>query len=296
MVTELLAAVAAWQTGPPLPVPRSEVASAAVKGEIVVAGGFLAGGASSGRVDAYSPERRRWRRLPNLPIAVNHAMAASYRGRLYVVGGYDGRGRVQRRFYVLAGRRWRQLAPLPVGRAAAGAAVVRDWLYVVGGVAPNRSLARVAYRYSFRRRLWSRMPAPTPREHLAVAADRSRIYAIGGRTGGLHPNLAGVEVFTPPSLSWVPTPPVPGPRRRSDRVGGGRGADGNASRGLRLLSVGGALDAASGSADAASRSRRRRNWLDRLCDRRRGRAPLGRQRPQRGARPPRGDQPPPPSA
>jgi non-specific serine/threonine protein kinase len=229
MVTELLAAVAAWQTGPPLPVPRSEVAAAAVKGEIVVAGGFLAGGASSGRVDAYSPERRRWRRLPNLPIAVNHAMAASYRGRLYVVGGYDGRGRVLRRFYVLAGRRWRQLAPLPVGRAAAGAAVVRDWLYVVGGVAPNRSLARVAYRYSFRRRLWSRMPAPTPREHLAVAADRSRIYAIGGRTGGLDQNLAVVEVFTPPSLSWVPTPPVPEPR-------GGTGA---AFAGGRIVSVGG---------------------------------------------------------
>jgi N-acetylneuraminic acid mutarotase len=229
MIAELLAVVAAWQTGPPLPVPRSEVAAAAVKGEVVLVGGFLADGASSGRVDVYSPERRRWRRLPNLPIAVNHAMAASYRGRLYVVGGYDGRGNVQRRFYVFAGRRWRRLAPLPAGRAAGGAAVVRDWLYVVGGVAQDRTLARVAYRYSFRRRLWSRMPAPSPREHLAVTADRSRIYAIGGRTGGLGQNLALVEIFTPPSLSWVATASVPEPR-------GGTGA---AFAAGRIVSVGG---------------------------------------------------------
>jgi hypothetical protein len=79
---------AVWKQGAPLPVPRSEVAAATVGKELVIAGGFLADGRSSRRVDAYSPVRNRWRRLPDLPVAVNHAMAASDGRRLYVAGGY----------------------------------------------------------------------------------------------------------------------------------------------------------------------------------------------------------------
>lgn len=41
-VLAAFAAVAAsWQIGPPLPVPRSEVAGTASRGEIVIVGGFL---------------------------------------------------------------------------------------------------------------------------------------------------------------------------------------------------------------------------------------------------------------
>jgi hypothetical protein len=75
----------AWKRGAPMPLPRSEVAAATVGDELVVAGGFLADGRSSRRVDAYSPARNRWRRLPDLPVAVNHAMAASDGHRLYLV-------------------------------------------------------------------------------------------------------------------------------------------------------------------------------------------------------------------
>ena len=57
---------AVWKRGTPLPLPRSEVAAATVGDELVVAGGFLADGRSSKRVDAYSPARNRWRRLPDL--------------------------------------------------------------------------------------------------------------------------------------------------------------------------------------------------------------------------------------
>src|SRR4051812_29446540 len=96
MVAELLGAAAAmagtWQTGPPLPLPRTEVAGAVVRDEIFIAGGYLANGQSSRRVDVYSTKTQRWRRAADLPVGVNHAMGASYAGRLYVIGGYAGTG------------------------------------------------------------------------------------------------------------------------------------------------------------------------------------------------------------
>ena len=137
MLAELLTAAGVlagtWSSGPALPVPRTEVAGAAVRGEIYVVGGYFADGRSSSRVDVYSPGKRRWRQAPDLPVAVNHAMAAAYRGRLYVVGGYGTSGPLRSTF-VLSANRWRRLAPLPGPRAAAGLAVAAGRLYVVGGV------------------------------------------------------------------------------------------------------------------------------------------------------------------
>jgi hypothetical protein len=43
VIAELIAVAAAmWQTGPALPVPRSEVAGAAGRDQVIVAGGVLA--------------------------------------------------------------------------------------------------------------------------------------------------------------------------------------------------------------------------------------------------------------
>lgn len=233
MVAELLAAagvvVGTWQTGPPLPLPRTEVAGAAVRSDVYVVGGYLADGRSSRRVDVYSPRTKRWRRGPDLPVAVNHAMAAAYRGRLYVVGGYGGSGRTLRSAHVLVGGRWRNLPPLPASRAAAGAAVAADRLYVVGGVLRPGVLARVAFAFDLRRRRWTTVPGPTPREHLAAAALGGNVYAIAGRTGGINQNLTLVESLTPGTRSWASTPSVPESR-------GGTGA---ATVAGRLLSVGG---------------------------------------------------------
>ena len=233
MVAELLAAagvvVGTWQSGPPLPVARTEVAGAVVRGEIYIAGGYLADGRSSSRVDVYSPATRRWRRAPDLPTSVNHAMAASYRGRLYVVGGYSGAGPVLRSAYVLTDGRWRRLRPLPAPRAAAGAAVAAGRLYVVGGVRRPGVLARVAYVLDLRRLTWATIPGPTPREHLAAAALGGKVYAIAGRLGGIDTNQTVVESFARGTRKWVRVPPVPESR-------GGTGATAAAGR---LISVGG---------------------------------------------------------
>jgi N-acetylneuraminic acid mutarotase len=233
MLAEVLAAVGvvagAWQTGPPLPVPRTEVAGAAVRGEIFVVGGYLADGRSSSRVDVYSTRTRRWRRGPDLPVAVNHATAASDRGRLFIVGGYGRSGTALRSAYVLTGRRWRRVAPLPAPRAAAAAAVAGGRLYIVGGVRQPGILARVAYALDLRRLRWTSLRGPTPREHLAAAALGRKVYAVAGRLGGIDTNQTVVESLTAGSRIWTRVPSVPQAR-------GGTGA---AAAEGRLVSVGG---------------------------------------------------------
>jgi N-acetylneuraminic acid mutarotase len=232
MLAGLLAAAVGvagtWQSGPPLPTKRTDVAGAALRGEIVVVGGYAADGSSVSEVDAYSPATRKWRHLPRLPVVVNHAAAASYRGRLYVVGGYGPTG-ARRSVYVLAGKRWRALHRMPTPRAAAGAAVVRGRLYVVGGVVHTGVLARVAYVLDLARGRWRTIPAPTAREHLAVTTDGRRIFAVAGRTAGIDTNLSVVESYTPGARTWQRLPPVPEPR-------GGTGATFVCGR---VISVGG---------------------------------------------------------
>src|ERR1700704_1772647 len=77
-----------WRRHAAMPEQRSEVAAAAVGGEIVVVGGFVADGSNSAHADAYSPAANRWRHLSDLPMSVDHAAAASANGRMYVIGGY----------------------------------------------------------------------------------------------------------------------------------------------------------------------------------------------------------------
>ena len=75
-----------WQSEPPLPTPRTEVAAAVAGNQIVVVGGYLADGTTTARVDVYDPVDRAWRRGPPLPLALNHA-AATTLGRSAVVVG-----------------------------------------------------------------------------------------------------------------------------------------------------------------------------------------------------------------
>ena len=219
----------AWQSHAPLPEPRTEVAAAVVRGEIIVVGGFTSGGGNSARVDAYSIAGNRWRRLPDLPVAVDHAAAAGANGRVYVVGGYGGDRAPLDAAFALENGAWRQLAPLPDPRAAAAAAIAGGRLYVLGGVDGRRSLARVAFALDLRTGRWARLPGPSPREHLAAAASGTRVYALGGRSAGIDTNTALFEAYDAAKRRWTKLAPVPQAR-------GGTGA---ALVSGRIVSIGG---------------------------------------------------------
>ena len=205
MIAALLAAAAMWQTDPPLPVARSEVAGANWRGYAVVAGGFLADGTSSARVDLYNSRIQEWSRLPDLPVAVNHAMAATGSGWLYLFGGY-GAGGARRDAYVFDRSRWRRLPPMPFARAAGGAAWVDNVVYVVGGIGP-RGPARSMLAYDIHRKRWRTLRGPRPREHLGVIATHGWIYAVGGRVAGRP--FSTVERWSPRVRRWRRVTPLP---------------------------------------------------------------------------------------
>ncbi len=224
-----VAAAGPWVSSTPLEAARTEVAAAMLRGEIVAVGGFLASGANSRRVDGYSPTTDTWRRLPDLPVSVDHAAAASWRGRLIVTGGYGADRRPLQAAFLLDGERWRELPRPPEPRAAAAAvATAAGKVYVVGGRGPQ-GLAREMLVLDLRTLRWSRLPGPTPREHLAATALGGHVYVLGGRLGGYDSNLATVEAYDPSTARWRRLPPLPEPR-------GGTGAAAIAGR---VVSVGG---------------------------------------------------------
>ena len=215
----------AWEGHTPLPDPRSEVAAATAGGDIVVVGGFIADGNNSSRVDAYSIADDRWRRLPDLPVSVDHASAASTGGRIYVTGGYGADRKPLRSAFVLDGGAWRRLPLMPDGRAAAAAAIAAGHLYVVGGRNGRRLLAKDAFALKLGSARWARIPGPTPREHLAAAASRNRIYAVGGRAAGLDSNTTAFEVVRRRCPALARARAAAGSARRH-----GRGGDRRAHR------------------------------------------------------------------
>jgi hypothetical protein len=218
-----------WDTHAPMPLPRTEVAAAAVGNEIVVVGGFTADGGASPRADAYSPARDTWRRLPDLPVGRHHAMAVGMGGKAYVLGGYSGTGATLRTAFVLENGAWRALPRMPFPRAAAGVGVSGRRIVVAGGIGEARRLARNALVYEVRTRRWSSAPGPTPREHLGVTSFAGTVYAIAGRTAGLDTNLLHFESWRLGQSRWQRLQPIPDSR-------GGTGAA--ALRG-QIVSAGG---------------------------------------------------------
>jgi Kelch motif len=218
-----------WDARAAMPLPRTEVAAAALGSEIVILGGFTSDGGASRRADAYAPARDAWRRLPDLPIGVHHAMAVSAGGKVYAIGGYASTGETLRAAFVLDRGAWRAIPRMPFPRAAAGAGAVRGKIVVAGGIGEARRLARNALVYDVRTRRWSVVPGPTPREHLGVTALGGVVYAVAGRTAGLDTNLLTFESFRPGDRSWRRLQPVPDAR-------GGTGAAGVAGH---IVSVGG---------------------------------------------------------
>ncbi len=228
-VAAVAAAAAAWVSGSPLPEPRTEVAAAPLGNRIVVAGGFLASGANSRRVDVYDAARDTWTRGADLPVSVDHAAAASWRGRVVVLGGYGADRAPLRTAFLYDGRSWRRLPSLPEERAAAAAAATADGrVWVVGG-RTRSGLATRALSLDLRTLRWRTVPGPRPREHLAATALGGRVYAVGGRLAGLDTNLGTVEAFDPRGGRWTRMPDLPDPR-------GGTGAAAIAGR---IVSVGG---------------------------------------------------------
>lgn len=225
-----------WKALPPVPTPRTEVAAAAIDDRIYVIGGFIEGGATTALVEVYDVATATWSRGPDLPVGVNHAMAAARDDTVVVAGGYAGPGlsNATERVFRLDGDRWEELPAMPEPRASGGAAFVGRRLHVVAGVGPG-GLAGEVFVLASDSSGWSRVPGPTPREHLGVAAPGGVLTTVAGRTGGIGSNLTVVERYDPDAQRWEPLPDLPTAR-------GGLAA--SATDSGRLVAVGGEEQAA----------------------------------------------------
>lgn len=203
----------AWIRLPDAPTPRTEVGAAFLDGVIYAAGGIgISGGSgrSLSTFEAFDVPVSSWKTLPDLPEPRHHSAVATLDGTVYVLGGYTDMAFTPSAkvfAFEVASARWREAPPLPEPLGAGGAAVLDGKIYFVGGV--DGSGATSARLYSFDGRAWRRLrDMPTPREHLAVAATSSFLYAIGGR----HPITGAAERYDPDEDVWESLPPKPTPR------------------------------------------------------------------------------------
>ena len=105
-----------WRTLAQAPIPRTEIAGAALDDRILLMGGFVEGGATVSLVEVYLPGEDRWEEGPPLPIALNHAMGTVVDGTVMVAGGFRGPGLTNPsdRVFALSGSgEWEEMAPLP---------------------------------------------------------------------------------------------------------------------------------------------------------------------------------------
>jgi N-acetylneuraminic acid mutarotase len=192
---------AEWETLSSAPNQRTEVAAAAAGGKIYLAGGFVPPGRTVPIVEVYDVAADSYARGPDLPLAVNHAMAAAWEGVVYVLGGYadaTGLASPTDRAFALTAGAWEELPAMPEVRAAGGAAAIDGKIYVAGGVGPD-GLADRTLVFDIAGRRWSTEDGvPTPREHLGVATDGSRLFVVGGRP----PNTDVLEAFDPATGKW----------------------------------------------------------------------------------------------
>ena len=99
---------------------------------------------------------------------------------------------------------------------------------------PPRRLAARSLQLDLRTLRWQGFAGiPRPREHLGVTALGGRVYAIGGRTGGLETNTAAADAYDPRTRAWYAPARRPHPARRQRGHRGRRPGRRRGRRGAR---------------------------------------------------------------
>lgn len=212
-----------WSTATPMPTKRTEVAAAALEGNIYVVGGFekpslgnVLNFAITPSVEMYDPVTDRWTSKAPMPVGLHHVGIGVAGGRLYVIGGYSKSGLsvwnpvATVYAYDPTTDSWTERASMPTARGALSVTEHDGKLYAIGGYDRKANNAQVEV-YDPVQNVWTTAaPLPTPRDHLATAAVAGRIYAIGGRVDGDYShNLAVTERYDPATGHWVRVADLP---------------------------------------------------------------------------------------
>jgi Kelch motif len=107
--------------------------------------------------------------------------------------------------------KWVDGPPVRHPRAAGGAAVVGDEIVVVGGRVGNPGQL-VTQTEVYDGTSWrDAADIPLPGDHLAVTADWSYLYAVGGRKFSADSNTVAVQRYDPKADRWTALTPTPEP-------------------------------------------------------------------------------------
>jgi hypothetical protein len=194
-----------WETAKPMPTPRSEIGAALIDGKIYVVGGLDGYARTSRAVEVYDIETDAWSTAPLMPQALHHPAVTTDGKKLYVIGGYVGIGFTQTDqayIYDPTIKGWSEMPRLEEFRGAAGAAFIDGRIFAVGGTDQSGPTASMIV-YDTTTGQWNdgRL-MPTPREHHAVSAVGSELFAVGGRQGGFDFNLDTAESYDVRTGKW----------------------------------------------------------------------------------------------
>lgn len=205
-----------WVDRAPLPLPRSEMAWAAVLNNRM----HIVGGYGEQRVDrpyhhVYDQAADKWLSAPQLPRGANHVGVAVVGGRLYAIGGFVEQNRKPDNLcFVLDGETWRSIAPLPRPCGAIACVELNAMLHAVGGAIGDtfESKKSIDWHLVYDPRIdqWStRAPMPTGRDHTGTLAVSGLIHVIGGRVDSFHTNSNLHHTYDGKEDRWRPRAPLP---------------------------------------------------------------------------------------
>ncbi|MEY2467753.1 MAG: hypothetical protein QOF21_451 [Actinomycetota bacterium] len=191
-----------------MPSPRTALAGAAWQGLVVAAGGFDAAGHVSARVDAYDPASGTWQRGPDLPEAVHDAALAVLGDDLYLIGGFALEGdqaiaQAATYFFHAGDTAWKIGPNLKTPRGGPSATTVGDTLIVFGGETTDGGVLDTVETLAGGSDEWRDGPPLIQKRAFASAiVSGGRVYAAGGRVGGVSTALAHTESWKPGDDSW----------------------------------------------------------------------------------------------
>jgi N-acetylneuraminic acid mutarotase len=179
--------------------------------QLIVIGGFDAGGKALSTVEKYDPIAEKWVVMPRMRAARYHCAVAVVRGKLYVFGGTDDKRILStaERFDP-ANRTWEAIPQLPTARNGCCASAVHGKAYVFGGhgAAGGGNALGATERFDPASATWEVMPPmPTARSGCAAASVRGKLYVCGGRMG-TQP-FSTLESFDSDSKEWRELAPMP---------------------------------------------------------------------------------------
>ncbi len=130
-----------WARAPSLPVGLNHPGATSIGGDIVVAGGFTAGGASR-RVFVLAPGASLWREVASMRHARGALALATVDGRAFAVGGRDGTTQVAAvERYDPTRNAWSDIATMPQPRNHVAGYLDAGSVCVAGGRTPATSAA-----------------------------------------------------------------------------------------------------------------------------------------------------------